>query len=153
MSIEIITNLILALSFGIAIAIFITPIFVYLKKIMYHPTQKKKLLEEAIKKGHVVKAKLIKEQDLREYDTQFGYRYTGQVMATYEYSYNGKIYRRKFISFNKFGDEANLYFISNPRKAEFGGNLWVTAKNHWIRSYLLMVLVVAIISLFVLMFK
>ena len=153
MSIEIITNLILALSFGIEIAIFITPIFVYLKKIMYHPTQKKKLLEEAIKKGHVVKAKLIKEQDLREYDTQFGYRYTGQVMATYEYSYNGKIYRRKFISFNKFGDEANLYFISNPRKAEFGGNLWVTAKNHWIRSYLLMVLVVAIISLFVLMFK
>lgn len=44
---------------------------------MYHPTQKKKLLEEAIKKDHVVKAKLIKEQDLREYDTQFGYRYTG----------------------------------------------------------------------------
>lgn len=153
MSIEIITNLILALSFGIAIAIFITPIFVYLKKIMYHHTQKKKLLEEAIKKGHVVKAKLIKEQDLREYDTQFGYRYTGQIMATYEYSYNGKIYRRKFISFNKFGDEVDLYFISNPRKAEFGGNLWITAKNHWIRSYLFMVLFIAIISLFILIFK
>ncbi len=74
---EVIANLILAFCFGFTIAIFITPIFVYLKKVMYHPTQKKKLLEEAIKKDHVVKAKLIKEQDLREYDTQFGYRYTG----------------------------------------------------------------------------
>lgn len=33
MNSEIITNLILALSFGIAIALFITPIFVYLKKL------------------------------------------------------------------------------------------------------------------------
>lgn len=46
---EVIANLILAFCFGFTIAIFITPIFVYLKKIMYHPTQKKKLLEEAKK--------------------------------------------------------------------------------------------------------
>lgn len=150
---EVIANLILAFCFGFTIAIFITPIFVYLKKVMYHPTQKKKLLEEAIKKDHVVKAKLIKEQDLREYDTQFGYRYTGQIMATYEYSYNGKTYRRKFISFNKFGDEVDLYFISNPRKAEFGGNLWVTAKNHWVKSFFIMVLLCSIISWFILVFK
>ena len=116
---------------------------------MYHPTQKKKLLEEAIKKGHVVKAKLIKEQDLRKYDTQFGYRYTGQIMATYEYSYKGKTYRRKFISFNKFGDEVDLYFISNPRKAEFGGNLWVTEKIIGLSRFLLC----SIISWFILVFK
>ncbi len=41
MDTKIIINLILALSFGIAIALFITPIFVYLKKIMYHKTQNK----------------------------------------------------------------------------------------------------------------
>ena len=58
---EVIANIILSLCFGLTIAFFITPIFVYLKKVMYHPTQKKKLLEEAIKKDHVVKAKLIKE--------------------------------------------------------------------------------------------
>ena len=57
MSIEIITNLILALSFGIAIAFFITPIFVYLKKTMYHRTQNKKWLDKAIKDGHIVTAK------------------------------------------------------------------------------------------------
>ena len=148
-----IANLILAFCFGFTIAIFITPIFVYLKKIMYHPTQKKKLLEEAIKKGHVVKAKLIKEHDTREYNNQSGYHYTGEKMATYEYSYNGKTYRRKFISFNKFGDEVELYFISNPRKAEFGGNLWTTAKNHWIRSFFLMTLLCSIISWFILVFK
>lgn len=74
-------------------------------------------------------------------------------MATYEYSYNGKTYRRKFISFNKFGDEVDLYFISNPRKAEFGGNLWVTAKNHWVKSFFIMVLLCSIISWFILVFK
>ncbi len=150
---EVIANLILAFCFGFTISIFITPIFVYLKKIMYHPTQKKKLFEEAIKKGHVVKAKLIKEHDIKEYNTQFGYRDTGKKMATYEYSYNGKTYRRKFISFNKFGDEVDLYFISNPKKAELGGNLWTTAKNHWIKSFFLMTLLCSIISWFILVFK
>ena len=38
---EVIANLILAFCFGLTIAFFITPIFVYLKKVMYHPTQKK----------------------------------------------------------------------------------------------------------------
>lgn len=152
MNTETIANLILAFCFGIAIAIFITPIFVYLKKVMYHPTQKKKLLDEAIKKGHVVKAKLIKTQDINKY-TKFGVQSTPKKMATYEYNYNEKTYRRKFISINKFGDEVDLYFISNPRKAEFGGNLWTTAKNHWISSFLLMTLLCSIISWYILVFK
>lgn len=152
MNAETIANLILAFCFGFVIAIFITPIFVYLKKIMYHPTQKKKLLDEAIKKGHVVTAKLIKTHDINKH-TEMGVHPTGQKMATYEYSYNGKTYRRKFMSFNKFGEEVDLYFISNPRKAEFGGNLWTTAKNHWIRSFLLMTVLCSIISWFILTFK
>lgn len=123
------------------------------KKSYVSSNSKEKVIRRDNKKDHVVKAKLIKEQDLREYDTQFGYRYTGQIMATYEYSYNGKTYRRKFISFNKFGDEVDLYFISNPRKAEFGGNLWVTAKNHWVKSFFIMVLLCSIISWFILVFK
>lgn len=148
MSTEIIINLILAFCFAVPIAMVITPIFVYLKKVMYHPTRKKKLLDEAIKNGHVVKAKLIKEQDVRE-NTRWGAHYTGKKMATYEYSYNGKIYRRQFMSFNKFANEVDLYFISNPRKAQFGGDLWVTAKNHWIRSFFLMTLLLTIILWFI----
>lgn len=140
MNTETISNLILAFCFAVPLALVITPIFVYLKKVMYHPTQKKKWLDEAIKNGHVVKAKLIKEHDIRK-NTQYGSHYTGQKMATYEYSYNGKIYRRKFMSFNKFGDDVDLYFISNSAKAEFGGNIWTTAKNHWIRSFLILTLV------------
>lgn len=66
-------------------------------------------------------------------------------MATYEYSYNGKTYRRRFMSFNKFADEVNLYFIRNPAKAEFGGDIWTTAKNHWIRSFLILTLVVTLV--------
>lgn len=42
------------------------------------------------------------------------------------------------MSFNKFEDEINLYFISNSRKTEGGENLWVTAKNYWIMSFFLM---------------
>lgn len=48
MDTKIIINLILALSFDIAIALFITPIFVYLKKIMYHKTQNKKWLSNLL---------------------------------------------------------------------------------------------------------
>ena len=149
MDIEIITNLILAISYGIAIAIFITPIFVYLKKVMYYPTQNKKWLDKAIKDGNIVTAKKIKEHDCYN-DAGL---HNGSTMATYQYTYNGKTYKARFISYNNQPDEINLYFISNPRKAEFGGSLWVSAKNNWIKSYLFMVLFCSIISLFFLIFK
>lgn len=153
MNSEIITNLILAISFGIIIAIFITPIFVYLKKIMYHRTQNKKWLDKAIKDGHIVTAKKTKEHDCYR-DTSNGVRVTdGSTIATYQYIYNGKTYTKKFTNYNKQQDEVILYFISNPKKAEFGGNLWVSAKNHWIRSYLFIALFVSIISWFILKFK
>lgn len=152
MNTETITNLILSFCFAVPIAVIITPIFVYFKKIMYHPTQKKKLLDEAIKNGHVVKAKLIKEHDIREH-TQSGANYTGKKMATYEYSYNGKTYKKQFISINKFNNEVDLYFISNPKKASFGGSLWVTAKNHWIRSFFLMLLLGTIVLWLMVTFK
>ena len=128
------------------------PIFVFLKKIMYHPTQKEKILNEAIKKGHVVKAKLIKVHDVYDYN-EFGTYSTGEKMGTYEYSYNGKTYKRKFLSFNKFGDKVDLYFISNPRKTEFGDNLWITAKNHWIRSFFLITLLGTIVLWIIINFK
>lgn len=153
MNTETITNLILAFCFAVPIAIVITPIFIYLKKVMYHPFLKKKLLDTAIKKGHIVKAKLIKEHYINDY-TQSGVVYpTDEKMATYEYNYNGKTYRRRFVSFNKFADEVNLYFISNPAKAEFGGDIWTTAKNHWIRSFFLMILLLTVILWFVVTFK
>ena len=150
---EVIANLILAFCFGFTIAIFITPIFVYLKKVMYHKTQNKKWLDKAIKDGHIVTAKKIKEHDLYR-NTNNGLRVTdNSTMATYQYTYNGKTYKKKFVSYNNQSDEINLYFINNPRKAECGTNLWVSAKNHWIRSYLLMVLLCSIISWFILVFK
>lgn len=152
MNTETITNLILAFCFAVPLALVITPIFIYLKKVMYHPFLKKKLLDAAIKNGHVVKAKLIKEHDISNY-TESGVQPTGEKMATYEYNYKGKTYRRRFMSFNKFADEVNLYFISNPRKAEFGGNIWTSAKNHWIRSFFLMTLLLTVIFWFVVTFK
>ena len=152
MSSDIIAKIIVGFSVGIVLALFATPLFVLLKKIVYHPTQKKKLLDEAIKKGHVVKAKLIKTHDINRH-TEMGVHPTGKKMATYEYSYNGKTYKRQFISINKFGDEVDLYFISNPRKAEFGGNLWTTAKNHWIRSYFIMTFIMGVIASIILIFK
>ena len=148
---EVIANLILAFCFGFTIAIFITPIFVYLKKIIYHRTQNKKWLDKAIKEGHIVTAKKIKEHDCYR-ETSDGLRVPdGSTMATYQY--NEKTYKKRFISYNNQSDEINLYFISNPRKAETGDGLWISAKNHWIRSYLLMVLFFSIISWYILIFK
>lgn len=41
MNTETITNLILAFCFAVPIALVITPIFIYLKKVMYYPFLKK----------------------------------------------------------------------------------------------------------------
>lgn len=120
---------------------------------MYHQTQNKKWLDKAIKDGHIVTAKKIKEHDLYR-DTNNDLRVPdGSTMATYQYTYNGKIYTKKFVSYNNQPDEINLYFIKNPRKAELGSGLWISAKNHWIRSYLFMVLFISIISWLILRFK
>lgn len=64
---ETIINFILAFCFAFPFALFATPIFIYLKKVMYHPTQQKKIFNKAIKDGHVLQAKLIKEHDVTSY--------------------------------------------------------------------------------------
>lgn len=152
MNAETIANLILAFCFGITIAIFITPIFVYLKKIMYHQTQNKKWLDKAIEDGHIITAKKIKEHGL--YRNFHGQRVLShRSMATYQYTYNGKTYKKQFISHNNFNSEMTLYFIKNPRKAAVSRELWVTAKNHWIRSFFIVTLICTIISWFILFFK
>lgn len=155
MNTEIIANIILAFCFGFVIAIFITPVFVYLKKVMYYPFLNKKLLEEVQKKENIVIAKKIKEHDIYDHsNNNLGAGLpNGEKMASYEYNYNGKTYRRRFLNFNYMADEVQLYFISDPGKATFGGKLWATKENHWIKSYFLMVLLCSIISFFVLMFK
>ena len=123
---------------------------IYLSKESYVSSFfEKKFLDTAIKKGHIVKAKLIKEHYIYDY-TQSGVVYpTDEKMATYEYNYNGKTYRRRFVGFNEFANEVNLYFISNPAKTEFGDNIWTTAKNHWIRSFFLMILLLTVILWFI----
>jgi hypothetical protein len=127
---------------------------IYLSKESYVSSFfEKNFLDTAIKKDHIVKAKLIKKHYINDY-TQSGVVYpTDEKMATYEYNYNGKTYRRRFVSFNEFADEVNLYFISNPAKTEFGDNIWTTAKNHWIRSFFLMILLLTIILWFIVTFK
>lgn len=80
---ETIINFILAFCFAFPFALFATPIFVYLKKVMYHPTQHKKIFNKAIKDGHVLQAKLIKEHDVTSYHPSSGYYYSGEKLATY----------------------------------------------------------------------
>lgn len=152
MNTETIVNIVLAFCFGIPIALVITPIFVYLKKVMYHPFLNKKLLEKAIEDGHVVNVQKIKEHDIYNH-TNNNALPTGEKIATYKYIYNGKNYKRRFMSFNYMADETRFYFISNPKKITSGGSLWTTAKNHWIRSFFLMILFSSIISWIILVFK
>lgn len=152
MNSEIIAKLIIAFAIGMAISPFLTPIYVYLKKVMYHPFLNKKLLDKAIKEEHIVTAKKIKENGINNY-TESGVLPTNEKIATYEYTYNNKKYKSRFISVNYMADEIKLYFISNPRKATYGGNLWTTAKNHWIRSYFIMVVIISIITTFILIFN
>ena len=46
-----------------------------------------------------------------------------------------------------------MNFAGVPAKTEFGDNIWTTAKNHWIRSFFLMILLLTVILWFIVTFK
>lgn len=140
MSSEIIARAIVAICFGVTLSLFITPVFILIRKIMYAPFTNKKLLKKAIDNGHFVQAKLVKS-------------FSGDKHhLIYEYEWEGKTYKYKCISNSYTGHpwELELYFINNPRKVASCDRLFVTAKSPWLVSYLIITVIISIIAFFML---
>ena len=143
MSSEIIARLIVAMCFGIALSLFITPVYIFIRKIMYGPFTKKKLLKKAIDAGHIVQAKLV---------DSYGSLDKNKEHHIYEYEWEGKTYKYRGVSHSYTGNpsEVELYFIKNPRKAANCDELYVTARSPWIVSYLIITVIISIIAFFML---
>ena len=133
---EIVAKAIIAIAFGITGAIFITPIFIFLRKIIYGPTINKRLFEQAKEKGNVVVAKLIKHYD--QYNHNGAYKnVSGKEIGIYEYEVNDRKYKYRFITINGLHKEITLYYIKNPRKASVPKEMFITQSSPWIVSFLL----------------
>lgn len=124
-----------AMGFGITGAIFITPIFIFLRKLFYGPFINKKLVEKAKAKGNIVTASLVNYFSLHDHSGQFK-RTTGEEMGIYEYEVNGRKYKYRLMSFNTLPKEITLYYLYRPRKAMLYKELYVTERSPWFRSFM-----------------
>lgn len=132
---ELIAKAITAIAFGFVGALFITPVFILLRKLFYGPFINKKLIEKAKAKGNIVTAHLIKHYDQYDHSGQFN-RTTGKEIGVYEYECNGRKYKYRAISINRLPEEITLYYLNKPRKATASKELYITQRSPWFRSAL-----------------
>lgn len=145
MNTEVLAKAITGIAFGITGAIFITPIFIFLRKLFFGPFINKKLVEKAKLKGNVLTAHLVKHYD--QYNDSGQYKRTsGKEIGVYEYECNGNKYKYRYISINKLPEEITLYYLKNPRKASVSKELYITQRSPWLKSFLVIFLICWVIS-------
>lgn len=145
MTSAIITGIIVAFPVGAFLAIFITPIFCYIRKITYVPLVRARLVKKAKEQGHVVTARLTKAFTVLGDETMKSHK-TG----TYVYEYRNKTYKYQVNSEISPSQELTLYFVKNPRKACLERELGLTESN-WIRYYFMIALALGVVISFVVM--
>ena len=145
MTTELIAKSIIAIAFGITGAIFITPAFIFLRKLFYGPFINKKLIEKAKAKGNVVTGYLVDHYSLHEHSNNH-MRMTGEEMGIYKYAVNGRNYKFRLMSFNTLPKEITLYYLYRPRKAMLYKELYVTERSPWIKSFFVICFVCWLIS-------
>ena len=101
--------------------------------------QSKKSHEKAVQiaesQNHIVQAWLVKTRWAYE-DEGTHYRQRGSYeIATYEYWWAGKTYRKRFDYQHSAPPQSlTLYFVTNPRRATFKNNLSM-ATYKWVKTY------------------
>lgn len=115
-------------------SIFVFCFLVIVHLVLYLPIRRKKLLKEAIDKGHVIQAHYLKacsgpSMDLN--DTQWLIS-----MAIYEYEHNGKKYQYKVRGKLHDQEIIELYYINNPKHADTYDRIGVR-ETPWILFFLI----------------
>lgn len=101
----------LFLSFFIAIPLMF--ILRVLYKYFIGMFQRKKKLQQAKEKGHVVDAWCIKRREPKGIPEP-----TDKYFATYSFEFNGKEYKRRFVFSSSPPTQMRLYFFKKPSMAE-----------------------------------
>lgn len=103
---------------------------------LYKASRKKncdKMLATAIERGHVVRARLVKQSTLlSDVPGIAGYTYR----LVYTYSYKGKDYKYLYWSATP-PETLTLYFVKDPRKATVPGAM-SPEKTNWVLVYLIL---------------
>ena len=111
--------------------VLVFPVHIFTLIVLSSKTRRERYKQQAIARGHVVTAQL-KKRSYRRDDipgTQTPYSYK----CVYEYTYNGKKYKR--VVWDEDPQVTiTLYFLKNPRKASRSGDLGAT-KIQWFWIY------------------
>ena len=150
MEAKIIACALIGIFLGPVASLAITPVFCFLRTIFFVPFIRGKLREEAERKGHVVEAHLLKSHNIMSHDTDGVPLPTMEDMGTYSYEVNGKTYKYRLLSTTGIPQTITLYYIKKPRKATLANDLG-TWEAPWLKFYLIISLVVAVITFVVVM--
>ena len=111
----------------VASLLLFVPVAVILGARAANETRAKKLLQQAIERGHVVEATTIR-RSLRGDDKR--------TRVVYGYKYNGRSYRYTCSTYDTDPDYTlTLYFLTNPAKAVTAGEIALT-RIHWVLIWL-----------------
>ena len=135
------TKIIYALAYGVANSIILTPIFIIVRKFLYMPTQNRKLFDYARKNNHILTGKLIKQYDVKNQQDNWN----NQAIGIYEFEYNGKKFRKKFMGYSNFPSTQDFYYVKNPKKVCNQDELFLSVKSPWIFSFLIISIISFII--------
>lgn len=111
------TALLASAMVGMMLAVPLMPVMCLLRKIFYVPFIRRRLVEDAIAKGHVVTAYLEKRNELYDVDKGDSNTYTNWTEGVYRYTYNGRNYRYRYRTTGDMPLELTLYFQQRPRRA------------------------------------
>ncbi len=133
------TSLLLSLLLSVAVYV-IRGSFMPLRK-----TKQKKMLERAIRQGHVVTATLSSHR--RTSPPAAGESFTQRDIAVYAYQYRGKTYRYRVLGMESPPEKLSLYFVRNPARAFPQSDFAAGSFRYWL-FFLVSFALIALINLY-----
>lgn len=118
----------------------------FFKMVFISPFLHFKILKNAEKKGHVVKAVLEKTSDGVNKN---GFKDSSRQIGLYTYEYNNKKYKIRLGSVMELPKEITLYFNKNPKRAVVKSEVGFY-DNPLFLYYLISVFIISVISTYLL---
>lgn len=133
---------------ALAVSLVLTPVVVLLRKQFYVPLIRKKLLQKAIEREHVVQAVLMDEWNAIDPNNSHTDVATSRYASgVYQYEYGGKTYKYRVSTRTALPKQIELYFINNPAKAGSVDAIGLreTSFKVWLGIYFSLVPIVAVV--------
>ena len=116
-------------------ALFLTPVYQVVVRLLYAPFVRERKVQEAKEKGHVLTAYGMKQTTILEETKDGSLRSSGQRYVEYEYEYNGKKYRYMGKTASDYPNKITLYFDDDPKYADTE-YLYSPSVYNWKKHYL-----------------